>query len=269
MRVCPRCFRSQTDGGTIRQMTSDLEDASRLSIMGEMAAGVAHELHQPLAAIANYANGCKIRLQQGTFQADDGIEVMKHMASAAIGARSTIAHIKDFVQKQGFEKAVTDRNDVVRDATALAKFELKKHNVELVLELSENISPAWVDRTRISQVVLNLVLNGIDAIASSGQPERMLYVESRADGDRSIQVTVADSGNGVLPENRETIFDQFHTTKPQGLGLGLSISRSIVENHDGQLWCMTSAGRGGIFQFTVPTITAAQSFSESGIAKAG
>jgi PAS domain S-box-containing protein len=253
----------------VRRLTLDLEHASRLSIMGEMAAGVAHEIHQPMAVIANYANGCKIRLKQGNFSVSDGIQAMECVSAAAIQAGSTITHIKDFVQKREFEKADVDINDAVRDATELARFNLNKHNIELVLNLGKNLPAVHIDRTRVSQVVLNLVLNGIDAISSSEKPGRMLQIQTRADGDLRVQVTVVDSGDGVLPEQQEKIFDQFHTTKQKGLGLGLSISRSIVESHEGRLWCETIAGQGGVFRFTVPSTMAEQSTQGSGIAAAG
>jgi PAS domain S-box-containing protein len=238
----------------VRQLTTDLQHASRLSVMGEMAAGVAHELHQPLAVIANFANGCRRRLEERNFDVPKMVDSMEQITSAAMRAGQIISRIKAFIAKEPFETQALDVNEAVRDALELAKLAVRQKGVIVEESLSENLPQVTADRIQVVQVVLNLVFNGIEAMTDVEPERRKLTVRTLVDGDQYIRVEITDVGSGVAQSDGDKIFEQFVTTKPGGLGMGLSISRTIVEAHGGKIWFDSEPPSGSVFRFTLPPI---------------
>jgi len=238
----------------VRQLTADIQHASRLSVMGEMAAGIAHEIHQPLAVIANFANGCRRRLQKEKFDRQAMVDSMEQIASAAMRAGQIIRRIRDFVAKEQFEPRELDVNEAVRDALELAKLAVRNEGVFVEEDLAENIPQVTADRIQVVQVVLNLVLNGIEAMTDVDRAGRRLTVRTLVDDNQLVRIEVADVGSGIPDGDREKIFEQFVTSKPHGLGIGLSISRTIVEAHGGRIWFDPESPSGSVFRFTLPAI---------------
>jgi len=240
----------------VKQLTNDLEHASRLSVMGEMAAGVAHELHQPLAAIANYANGCRYRLKDGRLAGEDLSDVLGRIDGECQRAGSIVRRIRDFIEKREPLRRPVDINEVVQDAMELVQSNLKQRNVRFEVAYGEKLQQIKVDPVQITQVVLNLLLNAVEAMDEAHSEHRRVDIETRAIDENRIGVSVSDNGPGIPAEQREHIFEQFVTTKSGGLGLGLSISRSIVERHGGKLEYDSNSDGGATFRFSIPTLEA-------------
>jgi len=226
----------------IHQLNAELERTARLGVMGEMAAGLAHEVHQPLAAISNYAAGARERLARGRLSPSALDQVFTEIADQCSRAGSVIRNIREFVRNRNPVSRPVDLNAVVRDCLRLLRFEIRQRDVDVQTELDEQLPPVLTDVTQLSQVLLNLMLNGLQAMEATVQPRRLSVNTSLADG--MVLVEIADTGCGVEPDVETRLFDQFFTTKPDGLGMGLPISRSIVESHGGKLE-LTSTGEGG------------------------
>lgn len=236
-----------------QELTTELQHSSRLNVMGEMAAGVAHELHQPLAAIANFANGCRIRLNEGKLRPDDAVKVLHQIADEAIRAGQIVGRIKSFVQKKTPTVTLADVNTVVRDAVQLAQLSTQKSGIDIQLDLAESLPLAPIDSIEVTQVLLNLVMNGIEAIEATDKPLRTLTIQTRLVDEVNVVVSIRDTGDGVPPEIAKTIYDQFYTTKHNGLGMGLAICRSIIGRYEGRVWHESEAGVGSVFCCSIPT----------------
>jgi C4-dicarboxylate-specific signal transduction histidine kinase len=221
----------------------------RLNTMGEMAAGIAHELNQPLSAIANFARGTVRRLSQGIGDESELIDVAKSIADESVRASEIIRSLNRYVKKCELQRAELDVNDVVRGALHIVSGEAHQRGVTVTLRCAEGLSKVNGDLVQLKQVLVNLLCNGFDALDDVPSP-KTLTVETRPLALGGIEVSVADNGCG-LPIGA-SIFDAFTTTKSHGLGMGLTISRSIVEAHHGRLWAEPNAHGGAIFRFTMP-----------------
>jgi two-component system sensor kinase FixL len=242
---------------TLRQR-NELARALRVASMGETVAQIAHEVNQPLASIANFAHGLIARLDRGRIEPLEARDAAQQIASEALRAGEVIRRLRAFLAKGELKRECCDANDVVRDALRLFHPELCQQGITLDLDLASTALPVEVDRVQIEQVVLNLLRNAIDAIVIPPSGPRDLTVDTRLCDGREVAVRVRDSGVG-LPEGAGTeIFDPFFTTKAAALGLGLSISRSIVQAHDGLLWARSNQDRGATVGFTLPISLAAQ-----------
>jgi len=228
-----------------------VERTARLVTMGEMASSIAHELNQPLAAIANYCGGCVTRLEAGTFRAEELLSAMKKAALQAERAGSIVRHTRDFVKKREPLRASVTVAAIVDEAVGFAEIDARRASVAIRVDVPGNLPPVHADRIMIEQVILNLVKNAIEAMAATPPGRREVAVRARADG-RVVEVAVSDRGSGIAPEEAEKLFTPFYTTKPQGMGMGLNICRSIVEFHDGRLWAQPNDGGGSVFAFTLP-----------------
>lgn len=237
---------------SIQRLNLELCHASRLNVVGEMAAGVAHQLQQPLAAIVHYASGAERRLRFEPIDAAGLAAAMHEIASESLRAGEIIRSIRDFVQKRMSERHPVDVNAVVGDAVNLAGVVRRQHGAEIRLDLVEGLPPAFADRLHVTQVLLNLVVNAIEATAEA------VTIATRPAADGQIEVAVADDGPGIPDDVREQIFEQFFTTKPDGLGIGLAISRSIIDAHGGRLWYASTSGRGATFYFALPPARTAE-----------
>ncbi len=237
-----------------RKHQGELAHAARLSTLGGMAAGLAHEINQPLAAIVSYARGCARRLRTGDARPEALLEIVESIAAQALRAAAVLRRIRDFVRHRELPRERVDLGELVREALRFAEVEARHQGVALRVELSPTPLAVDVDPVQIEQVILNLVRNGFEATASrlarEADPREVVIRTART--PRGAEVTVSDSGTGVSPETAARLFEPFFTTKRDGLGLGLSISRSIVEAHEGRLWASPNTPRGATFHVELP-----------------
>jgi PAS domain S-box-containing protein len=229
-----------------------LEQTSRLITMGEMASSLAHELNQPLSAIANYCMGSVNRLKSGDYRQEDILAAMEKASTQAERAGKIIRRTREFVKKSAPVRAPAALAEIVEEAIGFADIEARKAAAVIRVDIPADLPPVFADRIMIEQVVLNLVKNGIEAMHQTPADERVLALTARLDGG-AVEVAVADRGCGLTDEQVERLFTPFFTTKAEGMGMGLNICRSIVEYHDGRLWVQPNPGGGSIFRFTLPT----------------
>ena len=236
---------------TLRRSQAELAHVARVMTMGELAASIAHEVNQPLSAIVNNGSAALRWLAADTPDLAEAREAVRDIVRDGKRAGEIIARIRALLRKTDTEKERLDINQTVQEVVALTRKETAVKGVTLRSELAAGLPPVWGDRVQLQQVILNLIMNGAEAMAAvSGRPRELLIGSRRHESDR-VLVAVRDSGVGIDPEHRERIFDAFYTTKAQGLGMGLAISRSIVEDHGGRLWAMPNDGPGATFQFTL------------------
>ena len=229
-----------------------LEQTSRLITMGEMASSLAHELNQPLSAIANYNMGCVNRLQANDYRPEELLAAMQKASAQAERAGKIIRRVRDFVKKSEPDRAAVEIAGVIEEVIGFAEIEARKTGARISVSVPSDLPAAYADKIMIEQVVLNLVKNGIEAMHDTPRSERELAISARANGKDFIEVKVADRGHGVLVEQTEKLFTPFYTTKPEGMGMGLNICRSIIEFHHGRLWAVANSGGGSVFSFTLP-----------------
>ncbi|GAA5179066.1 hypothetical protein GCM10025771_20050 [Niveibacterium umoris] len=234
-----------------RQQEERLQRTSRLITMGEMASTLAHELNQPLSAIANYSSGCVNRLQSGRYKPDELLVAMQKAAHQADRAGKIIRRVRDFVRKSEPRRGAVRLIDVVEDALGFAEIDARKHGARIDNRISADLPAIYADRIMIEQVVLNLVKNGIESMKDSEEDRRTLTVTARI-VENMVEVSVHDHGHGISAEDREKLFNAFYTTKSDGMGMGLNICRSIIEFHNGRLWVDSNPEGGSIFRFTLP-----------------
>jgi len=235
-----------------RGIEAQLAHAGRLAAMGEMSTTLAHELNQPLAAIVNYANGGIRRLRDDGLGKDDVRTVLERIAAEGHRSAEIIRRLRDFLRMREPRHAPADANDIVREAVDLARLEAEPRGVAIRLALGEDLPAVAADAVQIEQVVVNLVHNAIDAIDNAGATRREVTVVTARNPRKGVDVTVRDSGPGVCAAVAGRLFDPFVSTKADGMGLGLSISRSIVEAHGDRLRTVDNPGGGAAFRFTLP-----------------
>ena len=234
------------------QQQKRLEQTSRLITMGEMASSLAHELNQPLSAIANYCAGCIKRMQAGNYKFEDLLSAMQKASDQAERAGKIIRRMRDMVKKSDPNRQPVALADLLDEARAFADIEAQRTSTQIVVDLPENLPKIVVDRIMIEQVLLNLVKNGIEAMHDTPVERRRLDINARQIDERLLQVEIADNGHGLADEDVEKIFAPFYTTKQEGMGIGLAICRSIIEFHQGHLWVEARREGGTVFRFTVP-----------------
>lgn len=235
-----------------RQHQAELVHVSRLSTMGEVATGMAHELNQPLSAIVNYANGCTRRMQSGVGETEELLGALGQITAQAQRASAIIRRLRALVGKQPPVRADADLNDPVREVCSFVEFETEKLGVQIQLDLSPEPIHVNVDLVQIEQVLLNLVRNALDALEDIPEQDRRLSIRTGLSAQNEARVSVMDSGPGVEPERLARLFDPFFTTKDSGMGMGLAISQTIIENHDGRIWAESESGRGMVFHIALP-----------------
>ena len=232
----------------------ELSHVTRVMTMGELAASIAHEMNQPLGAIVNNANVC-FRLAAASGDGDDMREALTDIVNDANRASTIIARIRAMTTRALPGKTSLQLREVIGDVLALARRELAERRIEVRTELPEDLPRVFGDRVQLQQVLLNLVMNGIEAMSGVAGERRLLTIGGQRDGldgSPSVRITVQDLGTGIEAENMENLFEAFYSTKPQGMGMGLRISRSIVEAHGGRLWAAPNAGPGAAFFFALP-----------------
>jgi two-component system, LuxR family, sensor kinase FixL len=229
---------------------AELAHVTRMTTLGEMTASIAHEINQPLAAVVNNASACLRWL------AAHNLEEARQSAALIISdghrAGEIISRIRALVKKAPPRKDWVYINETILEVIALARSEAQKNRVSLQTQLSSDAPLILGDRIQLQQVILNLIINAIEAMSENNEGPRELQVVSEKDGSQEVLVAVRDSGPGLDPKSLNHLFTAFYTTKPQGMGMGLAISRSIIEAHGGRLWATANEDRGATFQFTLP-----------------
>jgi two-component system, LuxR family, sensor kinase FixL len=236
----------------LQELQGELIHVSRLTAMGEMASALAHELNQPLSAIASYVKGSARLLDAENIERERLRDALTKAGDQALRAGDIIKRLREFVSKGETDRETENLGKVVEEASLLALVGAKEHGVKVRFDFNPNTPPVMIDKVQIQQVVLNLIRNAIDAMEAS--PVRNLRVSVRPEGSSLAVVAVADTGPGISPGFASQLFQPFMTTKAAGMGVGLSISRSIVEAHGGRIWVEDNPGGGALFRFTVPTV---------------
>ena len=233
-------------------LQAQLAHVSRLSAMGEMAAEFAHELNQPLTAISNYANGSLRLIRTDRMDAPKIEEAFQFVLDQAHRAGEVIRRIRQFARKEIPEKKATNINLAISEATDLLRADATHKGVNIILDLAKSPPQIPADAIQIQQVILNLARNAIEAMSEKGEPRR-LKIKTRVNDDESgLEVTVSDTGLGMTPEVLESLFNPFFSTKPNGLGIGLGVCRTIVRAHGGEITVSSDQESGTTFRFTLP-----------------
>ena len=236
----------------LRVAQSELARVSRLTTMGGFAASIAHEVNQPLMAVVTNADTCLRWLAQDLPDLDEARQAAERTVNAGHRAADIIKTIRALARKSTPEMTRFDINSAITDILTLTRGELQRHDILLETDFSAGVQPIMGDRVQLQQVILNLIRNGVEAMSTVTLRRRVLQVSSQIDERGDVVIAVTDTGTGLDPTKKERIFDAFFTTKPEGMGLGLSICRSIVETHGGRLWASPNLTQGSTFQFIVP-----------------
>jgi C4-dicarboxylate-specific signal transduction histidine kinase len=235
----------------LQQAQAELAHVNRLMTMGELTASIAHEVNQPLSGVVLNGYACLRWLSGDLPNLDEARQAVERIVRDGMRASDVITRIRALLKKTVIAKKRLDLNEAVREVAALAQGEARRKRVELRMELADDLPPVLGDRVQLQQVLLNLVMNGIDAMNAVGDRPRELIIKTQDSDADQVRVAVQDSGTGLDAQNAERVFNAFYTTKPEGMGMGLSISRSIVHNHGGRLWAVANNGPGTTFHFTV------------------
>jgi len=236
---------------TLRKSQAELAHVTRLVSMGELAASIAHEINQPLTAVVTNGSACLRWLDTDSPNLDEAREAARRIVRDGSRAGEVLKRIRTFLKKADTQKTRVDINRAIGEVVTLTQDEARRHNVTLRVKLTDDLPPVLGDRVQLQQVILNLVLNGLEAMSSRKNETSELHIYSRRDEPDKVLVAVKDFGGGVDPHDVEKLFDPFYSTKANGLGMGLAISKTIVEDHGGRLWIAPDNGLGTTFQFTL------------------
>jgi C4-dicarboxylate-specific signal transduction histidine kinase len=236
-----------------RQLEADLAHANRLSIMGELTASLAHEITQPIASARNNARAALNFLDKRPPDLGEIREALGCLVGDTDRAGNIIDRIRDQVRKAPPRKDSFDLNEAINEAVILARSAITKHSVSVQIRFTDGLLPVRGDRVQLQQVALNLILNAVDAMSSVEAGARELVISTEK-AQTHVLVKVCDCGPGIDAENLDRVFEAFYTTKPGGVGMGLSICRSIIDAHGGRLWADANEPRGAVFQFILPKV---------------
>ena len=237
---------------TLRQAQADLAHVNRVTTMGELTASLAHEVNQPIAAAVTNANTCLRWLAGGNPNLEEARAAAMRIVKDGTRAAEIINRIRLLFKKGTPQRELVDINEVIREMIGFLRSEAARHNILVGTELATDLPQFMGDRVQLQQVMMNLMTNGIDAMKDADGTRKLAIKSQRAENEQ-ILVTVSDTGVGLPAQEADQIFKAFFTTKPHGTGMGLSISRSIVESHDGRMWAGENSPRGASFCFTLPT----------------
>lgn len=238
-----------------RRHLDQLAQMGRVSTMGEMAAGLAHELHQPLGAISSYARGCLRLFNEQSPDIQRIRYAVVNMDEQSTRAADIIDRLRTFLTPNPPRKQPHDLVTLIEESARFIEPDRKRMEINLVTEVSDRAPAVLVDRVQIQQVVLNLLKNAFESIHASGSPQRSVRISAEPNGSNDVKVHVRDTGKGCTPEELQRIFEPFVSTKTDSMGMGLSISRTIIEAHDGRLWATPNADRGMTFSFSITAVT--------------
>jgi PAS domain S-box-containing protein len=238
-------------GEALDKARSEVARVSRLTTMGELAASIAHEVNQPLTALTNNANACLRLLANSNLAPGVLRQALVEIVADGSRASAVISRIRALIKKAPAEQSKLDINEVIQEVSALVGHEVQKRGVAVEFQLTKTLPLVRADRIQLQQVLLNLIMNGIEAMTAVTDRPRVLWMQSQVDESGDVLVAVRDSGTGLGSEP-DRLFTPFFTTKGNGLGMGLSISRSLIESHNGRLWATPNSPHGAVFSFTLP-----------------
>jgi PAS domain S-box-containing protein len=243
-----------TDRKEAEESNRALAHVQRLAIIGELTAAVAHELRQPSAAILSNAEAALALLESGEAPSDEIREIVADIRRANLRANEVLGHIQDFLRKKEARMEPLDLNAVVADVLLLVAGDARKRRVQIRTELHDGLPLVLGNRTHLQQVLLNLIVNGMDAMSDTPNGESRITIRTATNGNGHVEVAVADCGSGVPSSSLPRLFESFFTTRADGMGLGLSIARSIIESHNGRIWADNNDGGGATFRFTMQSV---------------
>jgi C4-dicarboxylate-specific signal transduction histidine kinase len=245
--------RAQEEHERLRQLEADLTHVNRLSVMGELTASLAHEILHPIASTRNYARAAMRFLEMSPPKMAEVREALGCIVRDADRGKDIVDRIRDHIKKAPPRNDRFEINEAIEEVIEMVRAPLDKNKVSVRTRLAAGLTSVWGDRVQLQQVVMNLILNSVEAMSAVEEGARELSISTKQGQTRDISVAVQDSGPGIDPEHLERIFAPFYTTKTGGIGMGLSICRSIIAAHGGRLWAEVNRPRGTIFQFTLPT----------------
>jgi C4-dicarboxylate-specific signal transduction histidine kinase len=235
-----------------RQIQMQLAHANRVATMGQLTASIAHEVNHPIAATVLNAQSALRWLGRQPSDLKKVQEALTRIIDDGIRGGELLERIRSLLKKAPLRKERVEINGAIRDVVALTRGETVKHGISVRMRLADGLPLILADRVQLQQVMLNLIINAVEAMSGASEGKRELLISTEKTRSDAVLVAVRDSGPGLAPAAVERLFEPFHTTKPGGLGLGLSICRSIVEAHGGRLWASANIPGGAVFQFTVP-----------------
>jgi PAS domain S-box-containing protein len=248
--------RAQEEREQLRQLEAELAHLNRLSIMSELTASLAHEILHPIAAARNNARSGMLFLQMSPPNLGEVVEALACVVRDADRAKDIVARIRDHIRKAPPREERFDINDAIKAVIVMMRNTIDTTRIAIRTSLTEQMPSVWGDPVQLQQVVLNLILNAVEAMSAHKEGPRELSITTGQSDADNVLVEVCDSGPGMTPEQLNQIFDAFYTTKASGLGLGLSICRSIINAHGGRLWAETNQPRGAVFRFSLPVAQA-------------
>jgi C4-dicarboxylate-specific signal transduction histidine kinase len=238
--------------GALRDAQANLAHVVRVTTLGELAASIAHEVNQPLAAVVANAEACLRWLRRGTPDVDAACRSVEWIIDDSNRASDVIRRVRALANKTEIEKVRLDVNEIIREVITLVQRELISHRVSLRMALAPALPTVLGDRVQLQQVIINLMMNAIEAMQPVTDRARELMIQSRQEATQNVLVSVTDCGVGISAENEDRLFNAFFTTKSGGMGMGLSVCRSIMEAHGGRLSASGNEGPGATFQFVLP-----------------
>jgi C4-dicarboxylate-specific signal transduction histidine kinase len=238
----------------LREMQMQLCHANRVATIGQITASIVHEVNQPIAAAGNNAAAALAFLSRNPPDLEEVREALDFVIRSTDRAADIVDRIRSLVKKAPARNVRFDINDVINELIALTRSEVVQKGVTVQLRLAEGLSPIHGDRVQLQQVILNLIVNAIQAMSGLTEGLHELYIGTESAGEEGVRVAVRDTGPGLSAKNLQRLFEPFYTTKPNGMGMGLSICRSIIEDHGGRLWATGLDPHGALFQFTIPTL---------------
>ncbi len=247
--------RAEEERERLRQLQADLAHINRVTTMGELTASLAHEIKQPICAAITNAKACLLWLGRDEPEPAKARDAAARMVKDVTRATDIISNISLLFKKGALQRELVDVNELIQEMIVLLRSEANRYSISIRTELAEGLPKVMADRVQLQQVFMNLMLNGIDAMKGSTDRGELTITLEADDGQ--LLISVRDTGVGLPPEQADQIFRAFFTTKDTGTGMGLPISRSIIESHGGRLWAVGVSGQGATFQFTLPATVAA------------
>jgi PAS domain S-box-containing protein len=248
--------RDITDRKRAEELDRRLAQTGRLALLGELTASIAHEVNQPLGAILSNADALEMLLESTQARPEEIRTILSDIRREGLRASDVIRHVRSLVRQRSMVMKILDVNGVALEVLHLANAECRRRGVEMTTDLALDLPPVRGDRVWLQQLLLNLMFNGMDAMAEQAAGERRLLLRTSGDGGSAVEVSVVDGGHGIPQDLLPRLFDSFVTTREQGMGLGLAISRSIVEAHGGRIRAENNDGGGATLRFTLPTVPA-------------
>jgi len=236
----------------LQQTRTELARFARVAILGELTASIAHEVNQPLAGVVSSGDACRRWLASEPPNVERANQSLERIIRDADRASKVVERVRGLVRNAAPQMVAVSLSEAIYEVVVLTRAEIEQNRIKLETQFADDLPPVRADRIQLQQVCLNLIVNAIESIKEYGGGPRELLVSAEKDKSDGVLLTVSDTGVGLDSEKMEDIFNAFYTTKPQGMGIGLAISRSIIEAHGGRLWASGNAPRGAKFHFTLP-----------------